>query len=382
METAVHGTCRPGFERVRDVFARNFTEDADVGAAFCVVRDGETLVDLWGGFRERACTTPWEADTLVNLYSTTKGLGAIAFAWVVDNSALSYDDEVRRYWPELTAARDGLTIAQLLSHQGGICGVDEKITAADLYDWPRMIGLLEKQTPYWTPGTAAGYHAINWGYLPGEITRRVTGRTLGEIFRTEIAAPLQADCYIGLPDGEHARVADMIGPNHARIQPDLTAMTLPAMPPLYAVALQNPSIRPYQDASSAAWRRAEIAAANGQGNARGIARIYAALANAGGPVGARTVARMCREEWGNESDLVLGRALRRSAGLILNTDHQYGPNAESFGHAGAGGSVGFGDPVAGLGVAYVMNQMQMNLNDDTRAGRLVRAVYACLETGR
>lgn len=229
------------------------------------------------------------------------------------------------------------------------------------------------------PGTAAGYHAINWGYLPGEITRRVTGRTLGEIFNTEIAKPLNADAWIGLPDQEHARVSDMIGPNHARIQPDMSALLAMKMPALYPVALQNPSIRPYQDASSAAWRRAEIAAASAQATARGIARVYGAVANGGGGLlWADTVAELAKQEVGLSEDLVLGRPLRRSRGMILNTENQYGPSETSFGHAGAGGSVAFADPVRGLGVAYVMNQMQMNLNDDTRAGRLIRALYAAL----
>lgn len=377
MEFPVSGTVRPGFERVREVFEKNFTDDVDVGAGFCVVQDGEVLVDLWGGYADRGCTTPWREDTLVNVYSTTKGLGAIAFAWVVEHAGISYDDPVKKYWPELRAGRDGLTVGQLLSHQGGICGVDTPIGVSDLYDWDRMIDLLSRQEPFWTPGTAAGYHAINWGYLPGEITRRVTGRTLGEIFATEIARPLKADAWIGLPESEHTRVSDMIGPNHARKQPDMSAMLAMKMPKLYPVALQNPSVRPYQDASSAAWRRAEIAAANGQANARGIARVYGAMAaGGGGLLWADTVAEMTKQEVGLSEDLVLGRPLRRSRGMILNTEQQYGPHEESFGHAGAGGSVAFADPVQGIGVAYVMNQMQMNLNDDTRAGRLIRALYA------
>jgi len=379
MEFPVHGTVRPGLEAVREVFVKNFTADVDVGAGICVVQDGELLVDLWGGFKDRGCETPWMEDTLVNVYSTSKGLGAIAFAWVVEHAGVSYDDPVSKYWPELKAAKGGLTIGQLLSHQGGIPGVSDKVSVADLYDWEKMIDLLSRQEPFWTPGTAAGYHAINWGYLPGEIARRVTGRTLGEIFNTEIAKPLKADAWIGLPDQEHSRVSDMIGPNHARIQPDMSALLAMKMPALYPVALQNPSIRPYQDASSPAWRRAEIAAANAQATARGIATVYGAMAVGGGGVlWADTVAELAKQEVGLSEDLVLGRPLRRSRGMILNTENQYGPNEAGFGHAGAGGSVAFADPVRGLGVAYVMNQMQMNLNDDTRAGRLIRALYSAL----
>ena len=382
MHFPTQGQTHPQFEPVREVFQANFTEDADVGASFAVVRNGELIVDLWGGYLDRDCTTPWTERSLVNLYSTTKGLAALAIAWVVEHTDLGYEDEVLRYWPELKAARDGLTVGQLLSHQGGLCGVDTPVTVEDLYDWSRMTELLADQEPHWPPGTAAGYHAIVWGYLGGELVRRITGRTLGEVFREEIAAPLDADCYIGLPEALHGNVADMIGPNHARIQPDLAALMSMEMPELYGVALQNPSIRPYHDASSAAWRNAEIAAANGQGNARGIARIYGSVACGDEMLLKRnTVDALVREEVAGQSDLVLGRALRRGRGVILNTDNEYGPNASSFGHSGAGGSVGFADPEAVLGGAFAMNQMQMNLNDDTRMGRLVRVTYECLANG-
>ncbi len=379
MSFPMHGTVAPQFSPVREVFERNFTEDVEVGASFCVLLHGEPVVDLWGGYLDRDCTRPWQERSLVNLYSTTKGLASVAIAWAVEHTDLDYDAPVRRFWPELQAGRDGLTVGQLLSHQAGLCGVDTPVTVEDLYDWEKMIGLLAAQAPHWPPGTAAGYHAIVWGYLGGELVRRVAGRTLGEMFRTEIAEPLDADCHIGLPEQLHHMVADMIGPNHARIKPDLAALMALEMPPLYGVALQNPSVHPYRDASSARWRSAEIAAANGQGNARGIARIYGSLA-AGDErvINRKTLMAMLNEEVGGADDLVLGRPLRRGRGVILNTAGEYGPNPASFGHSGAGGSIGFADPVAGLGIGFAMNQMQMNLNDDTRAGRLVRAVYACL----
>jgi CubicO group peptidase (beta-lactamase class C family) len=246
-----------------------------------------------------------------------------------------------------------------------------------------MIALLEEQPPFWPPGQGAGYHAIVWGYLAGQLVRLTTGRTLGEVFRDEIAAPLDADCWIGLPASERARVAPMISASRARIQPDPAALAALTAPPLYAVALGNPVIRPFADASSAAWQGAEIAAANGTANARGIARVYAAAANGGAWNGTRilepaTLAALVVEEVGLEEDLVLGRALRRGRGVMLNTDGQYGPGAGAFGHAGAGGSVGFADPHTRVAIGYAKNQMQTNLDGDTRAGRLARAVYASL----
>jgi CubicO group peptidase (beta-lactamase class C family) len=379
----ISGFVTPAFTAVRDVFERNFTHDIEVGASFCAVVDGETVVDLWGGFQDRACTRPWQRDTLVNVYSTTKGIASIAFAALVEDGLIDYDAPVTEYWPELRAARDGLTVGQLLSHQAGVCGLRERVTVADLYDWPRMIQRISAEEPHWPPGTAAGYHAVLWGYLPGELALRVAGESLGAVLARRIAKPLGADFHIGLPTAQHGRVADLVGPNHARIQPDLAALMAIRMPPLYRTALQNPSIQPWRDACSAPWRSAEIAAANGQGNARSIARIYGALARGGEVNGVRvlrpdTIAALCRQEVGEQDDLVLGRPLRRSRGLILNTQGVYGANRDSFGHAGAGGSVGFADPALKLGIGYAMNQMQPGIETDTRGNRLMRAVLAAL----
>lgn len=379
----VHGFVAPGFERVRDVFERNFVDDIEVGASFSAIVDGETVVDLWGGYQDRACTRPWNADTLVNVYSTTKGIASIAFAALVEDGVIDYDAKVNDYWPEFRAGRAGLTVGQLLSHQSGVCGLREKVSIEDLYDWSRMIERIAAEEPFWQPGTAAGYHAVLWGYLPGELARRATGESLGTLLAQRIAAPLDADVHLGLRAAQHGRVADLIGPNHARIQPDLATLMGVKMPPLFKYALQNPSIRPWQDACSAPWRSAEIAAANAQASARGIARIYGALARGGELGGVRvlaedTIAAMCLEEVGERDDLVLGRPLRRGRGIILNTLSMYGPHANTYGHSGAGGSVGFADPELKLGIGYAMNQMQPGIETDTRGNRLIRAVFDVL----
>jgi CubicO group peptidase (beta-lactamase class C family) len=255
------------------------------------------------------------------------------------------------------------------------------VSVADLYDWPSMIARLERQPPHWPPGSAVGYHAVLWGFLPGELALRLTGKSLGTILRERLAEPLDAEFHLGLPAALADRVAPVIGPNRARVQPDLSALANLEVPPLYALALQNPVIRPFKDASSAPWQRAELAAANGQANARGIARIYAAAAMAGESGGLfrpETLEALTAERVGTEPDLVLGRGIRRGAGVILNTDGAYGPYAGSFGHAGAGGSLGFADPERRLAFGYAMNQMQTNLDEDSRSARLIRAVYGCL----
>lgn len=374
----VHGTTAPGFERVRGVFERNFTDDIEVGASFSAVVGGETVVDLWGGYQDRDCSRPWLADTLVNVYSTTKGVASATLATVVEDGALNYDAPVKNYWPEFRAGANGLSVGQFLSHQSGVCGLRDLVTVADLYDWPRMTERIAAEEPHWEPGTAAGYHAILWGYLAGELARRITGKSLGQLLRERIAGPLGADFHIGLPDSEHHRIADLIGPNHARKQPDPASLLGVKMPPLFRFALQNPSVRPWQDACTAPWRRAEIAAANGHGNARGIARIYGALADGERILKRKTIAAMTVEEWGMSDDLVLGRPMRRGRGINLNTEGQYGPNPGAFGHNGAGGSIGFADPERHLGVGYAINQMQPGIEADTRGSRLVRAVFECL----
>jgi len=383
MDIEIQGKLEPGFEKVKEVFKANW-ESYELGASFSVVLKGRTVVDIWGGFLDTEFTKPWQEDTLVNVYSTTKGMGALAAAILADEGKLDYQARVVDYWPEFGAEdKDRVTVAQLLSHQAGLCGVSEKLVIEDLYDWNKMTRLLAAQKPHWEPGTAAGYHAVTWGYLPGEIIRRITGRTLGTFFHERAAGPLEADFFIGLPDSEMGRVSNMNGPNRARVPQKMTDPP-PKMPALYPIALSNPVIRPYKDASSYAWRKAEIAAANGQANARGIARIYGALANGGQIDGIRIISRKgieiatVEEVDGSRPNLVTGRVMRFARGFGLNVEENYGPNPNAFGHSGAGGSVGFADPEANIGVGYAMNQMQVNENDEPRAQLLIKATYDCL----
>ncbi|MFO7963843.1 MAG: serine hydrolase domain-containing protein [Desulfobacterales bacterium] len=378
MDIAIEGFVAPGFERVKEAFAANW-EGYEVGASCAVVHKGKWVVDLWGGYRQRDLQKPWQKDTLVNVYSTTKGMAALTIAILVDEGRLDYDDRVVDYWPEFGAnGKEKVTVAQVLSHQAGICGVSERITNADLYDWEKMTRLLAEQKPFWEPCKTAGYHAVTWGYPAGEIVRRVTGKTLGTVFREKVAKPLNADFFIGLPDAEMDRVADLVGPNRARV-PQKPVLN-PEVPRFYSVALMNPGIRPFKDACSTAWRKAEIPAANGQANARAIARIYGALANGGEIEGIRIISkagidRAVREEIVVPEDPVTGSPMRFARGFMLNVEDNYGPNPDSFGHGGAGGSIGFADPEANIAVGYAMNQMQVNPDDEPRAGFLVDAVY-------
>ena len=382
----IHGQVAPGFEDVQAVFEKNFTEGIEVGASLCVRSNGDDLVNLWAGAKDAAGNEPWQQDTLVNVYSVTKGITALAVAAIVEDGHFDYATEVRSIWPEFKAGQSGLTIAQLLSHQSGVPGVDEPIDIDDMYNWPKMVRLLEQQLPYWTPGTAAGYHALHWGYLIGEVVRRATGIGLGRWVADRLATPLNADFFLGLPQPLHARCADLIGPNRARKSSEdvTTPPAPPERPELFAAALLNPPVRPWKDACSAAWRSAEIAAANGQASGQGIATLYDAAANDGRVADVRilkpaSIAAVVTEEVGLATDLILDKPMRRGRGLILNTLGEYGPNANAFGHSGAGGALGFADPDAGFGFGYAMNQMQPGIVEQTRAGLLIEALYRSLD---
>jgi len=383
MNVEIQGRVEPGFERVKKAFEANW-EGYELGASFSLVLNGRTVVDIWGGYLDPQFSRPWQADTLVNVYSTTKGMGALAAAILADEGSLDYEAPVVNYWPEFGAeGKDKITVAQLFSHQAGLCGVSEKLVVEDLYDWDKMIRLLAAQKPHWEPGTASGYHAVTWGYFPGELIRRITGKTLGTFFHQKVAGPLKADFFIGLPDSEMDRVSAMNGPNRARI-PQKKIENPEETPALYPLSLLNPAIRPFKDASSYAWRKAEIAAANGQANARGIALIYGALANGGEINGIRIISRKgietarIEEVDGSRADLVTGRKMRFARGFGLNIEEKYGPNPNAFGHSGAGGSIGFADPDSRIGIGYAMNQMQVNEDDESRAELLIKAAYACL----
>jgi CubicO group peptidase (beta-lactamase class C family) len=381
MEVEIKGSVESGYESVQEEFARLWDE-IEVGASFCVYHQGKKIIDLWGGATNHDEAEEWQADTLVNVYSATKGPASLAIAILHDEGLIDYEERVSTYWPEFGAeGKQKITVAQLLSHQAGLSGIDTRLTVEDLYDWDKMVNLLAAQKPLWEPGSAAGYHAVTWGYFPGELVRRITGKTLGKYFHEKVAIPLNADFYIGLPESEFHRCATLNGPNRARKQP---APTSPVeMPEHYAGSLLNPSISPFKHACSAPWRNAEIAASNGHASARALATIYGALAMGGEVGGTRIISpesleEATRVEVEGTKDLVLGTNLRRARGFMLNSDAAYGPNDESFGHAGAGGSMGFADPITGIGFGYAMNQMQSDATATPRSKLLLNALYKCL----
>jgi CubicO group peptidase (beta-lactamase class C family) len=363
---SVQGFTQDRYAAVRAAFEANLTGGADVGASFCATREGETVVDLWGGFADAAGTRAWEKDTIVNVYSTTKTMTALTALLVADRGELDFDAPVARYWPEFAANGKGdIKVSHLMAHSAGLSGWKEPITTEDLYDWEKVTALLAAQAPLWAPGTAPGYHAITQGYLVGEVVRRITGKSLGTVFREEIAEPLGADFHIGLPASEDARVAELIPPPRGQAAGDGRQSEI------QAISFNNPGI----DVSATAtrgWRGAEIPAAGGTGNARAVAEVHTILANGGVAKGKRFMSEAgCRKALELQiegQDLVLGSAARFGMGFGLGGGAVPLPNPQdSMYWGGYGGSIIMIDMKARTTLAYAMNKMAGTTTGDMRA---------------
>lgn len=372
--TAIHGTVAPGFESVREAFASNFSERSDIGASVSLVIDGKILVDLWGGVADQAEGREWQADTLANIWSTTKGVTAACFAMLVDRGQIDYDAPVARYWPEFgVAGKDQITVAMMLSHQGGLCGFRDPATVDDFYDAERAAAKLAAAEPFWEPGTQSGYHAISIGFLATALFRRVEGRTIKQFVQDELGG---LGMNIGLPPSLTQKAATMIAP------PTLTSTGLVQdMTDAQFAAIANPPIDPLAP-NSDKWRAAEIPSANGFATARSLAVLYGALAGDGTINGDRLIGADAVEAATVERisgvDAILGIQASWGCGFLRNSTQAYGPNEAAFGHSGWGGSFAFGDPEARLGLAYTMNRMGTDLINDPRNIAIIDAVYAAL----
>ncbi|MFQ6855721.1 serine hydrolase domain-containing protein [Streptomyces sp. 35M1] len=378
----IHGHCDDRFARVRDAFEENFTERGELGAAVTVLVDGEPVVDLWGGWADAARTRPWERDTLVNVWSTGKGPTALCAHVLADRGLLDLDAPVARYWPEFAAnGKVSVLVRHLLSHRSGVAGPDSPLTLEELYDWDTACARLAATAPWWEPGTRSGYHAISYGFLVGEVVRRITGLRPGAFLRQEITGPLGIDFTFGLPESETHRLAELV-----QERPDRAAQAalLDRMTPVAVASLLNPPTG-RAVANTPAWREAEIPAANGHGTARAVAALYGILAGRGSLDGHRILseraAARAGEGQGACRDLVLGDGFPRDTEIALGfwlsgANRSYGPDPRALGHDGAGGSCGLADPDASIALGYVMNRMGSRLADDPRKTALVNAVYA------
>ncbi|WP_455358644.1 serine hydrolase domain-containing protein [Streptomyces sp. SYSU K21746] len=381
----IEGHCDERFAAVRAAFEANFRDRDELGAAVSVQLGGETVVDLWGGWADAARSRAWERETLVNVWSTTKGSTALCAHILADRGLLDLDAPVATYWPEFGAAgKDALPVRHLLSHRAGLAGLRETHTLSDLYDWELTTARLAATEPWWEPGTQSGYHAMTYGFLVGEVIRRVTGLLPGEFLHQEVTGPLGIDFTIGLPEKEAGRAAELVHPRAAEASEQ--AAVFAQLLPVALSALANPLVGA-TDANTPAWRAAQIPAANGHGTARAVAALYGILAQRGRAGDHRVLsveaAERAREGQGACRDLVLGAGFAHDTEVALGLwlsgpNASYGPNPRAFGHDGFGGSCGLADPETGLSLGYVMNRMGPHIANDPRKMTLIDAAYSAL----
>lgn len=386
--TAIQGRVDPRFSPVRDAFTALFESKLELGGALAITLDGKPVVDLWGGSADGARTRPWTEDTITTVFSTTKGITAMCAHRLVDQGLLDLDAPVAKYWPEFAqAGKADLRVRSLLDHRAGLPAVREPLAPNAMFDWNVMTSALAAETPWWEPDTKHGYHAVTFGWLIGEVVRRVSGRTIGAYFREEIATPLGLDFHIGLAEENDARCAE-IRPGPRDEKQNLFDRIRNAPESVTAKAFTNPLTMLMPGVlASREWRAAEVPSVNGHTDARSLAKLYGALALGGVDpasnhrvLSADSITR-CHTERSVGLDEVLGVSTRFSLGFMLpqdTPDTKMGRGASSFGHPGAGGSVGFADPEARLGFGYVMNRMGTNIMLDPRAVAMIDAVYACL----
>ena len=383
-KTKIYGDCDPMFFRVQEVFEEHFEKGKELGAGVAVYIDGKLVVHLWGGYADRALTRPWQKDTLVNVYSTTKGMTAACVHQLIDRGLLELDQKVSHYWPEFGSnGKEEISVRHLLCHQAGLPAVDKPLPPEALFDWGTMTQALEEQEPLWQPGTKHGYHARTFGWLLGELVRRITAKSLGAYFQDEIAGPLGLDFHIGLADQHHGRVAHItaVPPPPPDAEPNLGRIMQTRPESFTARAFLNPpSYRIPDTANTLEWRRAELPASNGHGTAASIARLYGALACQGAIDGIRILSsesiERARTEQSRGPDQVLIVETRFGLGFMMSVPGAtMGPNDKAFGHPGMGGSLGFADPEGRIGFGYVMNLTGSSILINERPAALIAALY-------
>lgn len=396
-EPVIHGTVAAGFEPVRAAFVQNVKRGGEIGAGLCITHRGETVVDLWAGVADRATGRPWGPDTLNVVFSVTKGMAATALLMLADRGLLDYDRPVAHYWPEFAAhGKEAITVRTLLCHRAGLVALDEPLTLDDFEQRPEKVArACAEQHPFWAPGTDQGYHGVTYGPYVAELFRRVAGESIGTFLAREVAGPLGADVYLGAP--EHVR--DRVATNYPVGKVEAATQVIPklllhrgtegrvyrqvAFKGLAAKAFGNPpelGAKGMNNWNDPRVQRLELPWANAVASARGLARVYAALANGGAVDGVRLVQPevieplFARQSW-SERDRILRRPMGWSQGFVKEGPAIFSPNLESFGHPGAGGSLGWCDPKARVSIGYVINRMGHHIRSP-RALALCKALYA------
>jgi CubicO group peptidase (beta-lactamase class C family) len=382
--TAIDGTCDPAFEPVREAFLANFTDRREIGASVCITHRGHTVVDLWGGQASPKTGAPWQQDTVSIVFSCTKGAAAICAHMLIEQGALHLYDDVARLWPEFAAnGKAGTTLANMLAHTSPVPHVREPVRAGGYADWDYMVARIAAEPAFWEPGTRQGYHGVTYAWTVGQMVRLAAGEPLGVFFQREIAQKLGLDFHIGLPESEEHRVAPMISadPSEVNFQSRFfQAMTQQGSLPQLFLTNNGGA-----DFNSRDIHASEMASANGISNARGLAGLYAPLANGGGGLlRPETIARMGQVSAATHMDATLMQPMRFGLGFMKRTDNrQAGGDSllfseAAFGHVGMGGSLGFADPEAELSFGYTMNRMGAGILLNDRGQSLVDAAYRCL----
>lgn len=386
----VHGRCEPPFEPVHEAFADILAAGSEIGAALAVFVDKQAVVDVWAGHADAERTRPWDADTIVNLFSVGKAVTAVCALRLVDSGALDLDAPVARYWPEFAqAGKAHIPVRFLFTHQAGLPAIARRLPAGAVLDWGVMTAALAAQAPWWHPGERHGYHVNTPGFLVGEVVRRITGKTLGTYLRDEIAGPARIDFFIGFGPELDGRCADMVPAppspeaDELRRQLSLDPATLSGLALMRVHAYRNPpDISGMGVVNTRGWRAAEVPSTNGHGNARAVAWFYSALAGDGELDGVHIlspeiIAKAIKEQV-YADDLVLQRPTRFGLGFQLTMpERRLGPNPRAFGHFGAGGSLGFADPDTRLAFGYAMNQGRGGWQHK-HVRHLIDLVYAAL----
>ena len=374
----IHGFADPGFDRLCELLSETLDSGEDLGASVSVTLEGETVVDIWGGFTDEDKTTAWEKDTITNVWSTTKTMTSLAALVLVERGELDVHATVASYWPEFAQnGKEKIEVRHIMGHTSGVSGWDQPVEVADIYDWDKTTAMLARQAPWWEPGTASGYHALNQGHLVGEVIRRISGRSLGRFFADEVAGPLDVDFHIGLDPSEHHRVSNVVPP--------------PALPiDIETIDVESVMFKTFTGPRPEAavswtpeWRQAEIGAANGHGNARSVARAQAVVANGGEVDGVRLLSQksidVIFEEQANGTDLVLREPVRFGIGYALPSQAApHLPDGRVCYWGGWGGSSIIVDLDRRMTFAYMMNRMAEGLLGDSRGENLARATYDSL----
>jgi len=388
----VQGNVSRGFEEVREAFVENFVRRHELGGACCAYHHGERVVDLWAGVRNKLTGEPWERDTMVIIHSATKGLAAMTLALAHSRGWLDYEEPVATYWPEFAQhGKEKITVRQLLAHQAGLFAIEEPVDRSVVADLDRLAIVLARQKPVWEPGTRQAYHAISLGFYEGELLRRVDPRhrSLGQFFQEEIATPVGEDVYIRLPEEiPNSRLATLSPPSPLRMMTGFPLrFTLEAMnhhSNIYRALMTNPGSSVYLDEQRVYARNLEVPSGGGVATARGIAHAYSVFATAGQELGLRQetldllAARAIPPTLGFYDECLKGDGVQFSLGFMKSTAAWPFGSARSFGSPGAGGSLGFADPDAGIGYAYVTSQMGTALTGDPRDLALREALYSAL----